>query len=73
MNCESWIVLLLLLVTIDVWNILESLICDMCVVDYVYVEYLCIVDLIVHVDVLSVDVVTALLSVMLIIISDALL
>ena len=44
-----------------------------CVVDYGYVKYLCIVDLIVNVDVLSVDVVTALLSVMLIIISDALL
>ena len=44
-----------------------------CVVDYEYVKYLCIVDLIVNVDVLSVDVVTALLSVMLVIISDALL
>ena len=58
---------------IIVWNILESLICDMCVIDYVYVEYLCIINLIVNVDVLSVDVVTALLSVMLIIISNALL
>ena len=44
-----------------------------CVIDYGYVKYLYIVDLIVNVDVLSVDVVTAILSVMLIIISDALL
>ena len=44
-----------------------------CVVDYGYVKYLYIVDLIVNVDILSVNVVTALLSVMLIIISDALL
>ena len=43
------------------------------VVDYGYVKYLCIVDLIVNVDILSVDVVIALLSIMLIIISDALL
>ena len=43
-----------------------------CVIDYGYVKYLCIVDLIVNIDVLSVDVVTALLNVMLIIISDAL-
>ena len=42
-----------------------------CVVDYGYVEYLCIVDLIVNVDILCVDVVTALLSVLLNIISDA--
>ena len=44
-----------------------------CVVNYGYVKYLSIIDLIVNVDVLSIDVVTALLSVMLIIISDTLL
>ena len=44
-----------------------------CIVDYGYVKYLYIVNLIMNMDVLSVDVVTALLSVMLIIISDALL
>ena len=45
----------------------------MCVVDYRYVMNLFIANLIVNVDVLSVYVVTALLSVILIIISDALL
>ena len=44
-----------------------------CVVDYGYVKYLCIIDLIVNVDILSVDVVTALVSIIFIIISDALL
>ena len=44
-----------------------------CVVDYGYVEYLCIVDLIVNVDILCIDVVSALLSIMLIIIRDVLL
>ena len=29
-SCESWIVFLLLLATMHLWNILESLICDMC-------------------------------------------
>ena len=44
-----------------------------CVIDYGYVKYLCIIDLIVNVDILSVDVVIVLLSVMLIIISNVLL
>ena len=44
-----------------------------CVVDDGFVKYLCTIDLLVNVDILSVDVVTALLSVILIIISDALL
>ena len=44
-----------------------------CVVDYGHVKYLCIVVLIVNVDILTIDVLTALLSVMLIIINDALL
>ena len=44
-----------------------------CVVDYGYVKYSCIIVLIANVDILSVDVVTTLLSVMLIIISDTLL
>ena len=44
-----------------------------CVVGYGYVKYLCTVNLIVIVDKLRVEVVTALLSVMFIIISDALL
>ena len=43
------------------------------VIDYGYVKYLCIVVLTVNVDILSVDVVTALLSIMLIIISNTLL
>ena len=44
-----------------------------CIVDYGYVKYLCIVNLIVNMDVLSVDIVTALLSVMLNVISNVLL
>ena len=44
-----------------------------CVIDYGFIKYLYTVDLIVNMDILSVNVVAALLSVMLIIISDALL
>ena len=65
--------LVLLLITMDMWYILELFICDICVIVYGYVKYPCIVDLIVSVDVLSVDVVIVLLSAMLIIFFDALL
>ena len=53
--------------------IISELLFMICVVDYGNVKYLCTIDLIVNVDILSVYVVTTLLSVMLIIISDALL